>query len=81
MSKTIDKVIPISSSQDFKIVEESSSRMDVRTFFRDVERGTHNFLSFWTKNAEQNQRLHPYRMTKDAWWREFLKWAEKNETY
>lgn len=58
-----------------------AEKLDVRAFFRDIERGSHRFLSHWTKLAESNQQLYPYHMTRDAWWREFLKFASKYETY
>ena len=58
----------------------SDSKMDMRAFFRDTERGLRRFLIQYDRRAKTDQDLNPYRMTKDAWWREFLKWAGKNET-
>lgn len=56
------------------------NKMDMRAFFRDVERGTHSFLSYWDGRAKSNQALFPYRMTPDEWWRRFIEYTTKNET-
>jgi len=58
----------------------SDTRMDMRAFFRDTERGIRRFLIQYDRRAKTDKDLNPYHMTKDAWWREFLKWAGKNET-
>jgi hypothetical protein len=62
------------------VVEFYNNKMDMRAFFRDVEKGVRSFLAHYDRQAKLDDTLFPYRMPEDAWWREFLKWAKANKT-
>ena len=73
------KETPPEETPNIYLVREEN-KMDMRAFFRDVERSARKFLAHYDREAKKDQSLFPYRMTRDSWWREFLKWAGKNET-